>query len=76
LASFRAHATKLLGKFGRWRYTAQELHPIPDGFVVKWRVELDDRVCFGVDLVERNDQGKITRNEVYFDRATLFDMSR
>lgn len=75
LAAFRKHATKLLAGFGRWRYTVVELHPIPNGFAVKWRVELGDRVCFGVDLVERNPQGNITRNEVYFDRAALFDMT-
>jgi hypothetical protein len=62
--------TKLLRRNPDWIWTLVELHPIPQGFIFKWKAEIPVNeikiIEFGMDLVEIKD-GKITRNEVYFD---------
>lgn len=73
-AELLPYFTKLLGANPAWVWRAVEVHPTPKGFTLKWHavipagggsVEED-----GLDIVEIAG-GKITRNEVYFDRAAL-----
>ena len=66
---------KLLGQNPDWVWEQIEPIPMEDGFLNKWRatIPVGDRtvICVGVCFVQFNDEGKIRRNEVYFDRAEL-----
>jgi len=57
------------------RITQIEPIPMEDGFLNKWlaQIPVGEKVieCIGVCLVQFDDQGKIKRNEVYFDRSEL-----
>ena len=63
---------KLLAANPEWRWRAVEVFPTDRGFTLKWeaQVPVRDRTLAirGLDIVEIKD-GKITRNEVYFDRS-------
>jgi hypothetical protein len=65
---------RLLGSNPEWQWEAVELFPTDKGFTGKWKATIpvgDTTVVeYGVDIVEVAD-GKITRNEVYFDRVAL-----
>jgi hypothetical protein len=67
----RSHLHKLLEKYPSWRWEALEVFSTPRGFNLKWRVTLDQRCAHGLDIVEMGD-GRITRNEVYFDPRAVF----
>ena len=65
---------KLLGKNPEWVWKAVEILPTPKGFCLKWsatipagRQTIEET---GLDIVELQN-GKISRNEVYFDRVQL-----
>ncbi len=66
---------KLLAQNPHWVWTQLEAIPMEDGFLNKWlaKIPVGDKVieCVGVCLVQFNPQGKIRRNEVYFDRTEL-----
>lgn len=66
---------RLLAANPEWVWTQIEPFPMEDGFLNKWhaRIPVGPKVveCVGVCLVQFNDQGKIRRNEVYFDRHEL-----
>jgi steroid delta-isomerase-like uncharacterized protein len=65
---------KLLSKNPEWVWKALEVIPTEKGFTLKWEatIPLKDKVVKqrGVDIVEFKD-GKISRNEVYFDPSLL-----
>lgn len=65
---------RLLAANPAWVWEAVELFPHDTGFCLKWRATIPARgttvVEHGLDIVEVQD-GKITRNEVYFDRTAL-----
>lgn len=70
--AFLAYLRQLLARFPDWVWQAESIIPMEGGFVLRWRATipvggtvLDET---GLDLVLVN-QGRITRNEVYFDRA-------
>jgi hypothetical protein len=64
--------SKLLKYNPLWRWTAEEIMPTEKGFTLKWKavIPVKDKTVtlFGLDIVEMRD-GKISRNEVYFDRT-------
>ena len=70
----RGYFQKLLAKNPDWRWEADEIVPTERGFVLKWlaHVPAGSRTLAiqGLDIVEV-ENGLITRNEVYFDRAPL-----
>jgi hypothetical protein len=70
-----AYFRKLLAYNPDWVGTQIEGIPMEGGFVNKWlaRIPVGDNVLevVGVCLVQLGAEGRITRNEVYFDRAQL-----
>jgi len=66
---------KLLGQNPNWVWTQIEPIPMEGGFLNKWlaRIPVGDKVidCVGVCFVQFDEQGKIRRNEVYFDTREL-----
>ena len=70
----RPYIERLLARNPGWEWMREELFLTDTGFTLKWRaripVEGRDVVENGLDIVEVS-QGKITRNEVYFDRTQL-----
>ncbi|RJO66732.1 MAG: nuclear transport factor 2 family protein [Myxococcales bacterium] len=75
-----AYFRKLLARFPDWVWTQVEAFPMQDGFLNKWRatIPVGDAALeiVGVCLVQLNDEGRIYRNEVYFDRSSLLDLLR
>ena len=65
---------KLLSKNPDWVWKALEIMPTEKGFTLKWQAAVPqaEKVIqlTGLDLVEMKN-GKITRNEVYFDPTPL-----
>lgn len=65
----------LLAQNPNWKWTQIEAIPMQGGFLNKWlaKIPVGDNIveCVGVCLVQINEQGKIQRNEVYFDRSEL-----
>ncbi|MFW9817385.1 MAG: nuclear transport factor 2 family protein, partial [Candidatus Thorarchaeota archaeon] len=65
---------RLLDVYHDWVWTPIEVFPIERGTVLKWEcsIPVDQEVIeeVGLDIVEIQN-GKIKRNEVYFDRAKL-----
>ncbi|MHA2025124.1 MAG: nuclear transport factor 2 family protein [Candidatus Thorarchaeota archaeon] len=65
---------RLLAVYPDWTWTPVEIFPIERGVVLKWEcsIPVDQEIIdeVGLDIVEIED-GKITRNEVYFDRTRL-----
>jgi hypothetical protein len=66
---------KLLAQNPDWVWSQIEAIPMDDGFLNKWLASIpvgEQTVeCIGVCLVQFDEQGKIKRNEVYFDRTEL-----
>ena len=66
---------KLLSRNPDWVWTQIEPIPMEDGFLNKWlaKIPAGGKVmeCIGVCFVQFDSQGKIRRNEVYFDRSEL-----
>lgn len=66
---------KLLSQNPDWIWTQIEPIPMQDGFLNKWlaKIPVGQKVieCIGVCFVQFDSQGKIRRNEVYFDRSAL-----
>ncbi len=69
-----AYFRKLLASNPDWEWEAVEIFPTERGFVGKWKaripVGLKTVVEQGLDIVEIRN-GKIVRNEVYFNVANL-----
>lgn len=72
----REYFTKLLAANPNWVWEVVEVFPTLRGFTGKWRAVIPvgrkKIVLYGMDIVEVDD-GKITRNEVYFDRSRWLD---
>ena len=70
-----AYFKTLLAANPHWVWTQIEAIPMEGGFLNKWRADIPvgDTVIksIGVCFVQFDDQGKIKRNEVYFDRTEL-----
>lgn len=70
-----AYFRKLLGQNPDWVWTQIEPIPMEGGFLNKWLAVIpvgDKKIeCIGICFVQFNEQGKINRNEVYFDRTEL-----
>ena len=70
---------KLLAANPNWRWEPLEVFPADFGFAAKWRatIPVGKEVIteYGMDIVEI-ERGKITRNEVYFDRSNLLEALR
>ena len=66
---------KLLARNPHWVWTQLEAIPMADGFLNKWlaKIPVGARTLdiVGVCLVQLDAEGKIRRNEVYFDRTEL-----
>jgi len=66
---------KLLSRNPDWVWTQIEPIPMEGGFLNKWsaRIPVGDKTieCIGVCFLQFDGQGKIRRNEVYFDRSEL-----
>lgn len=75
-AELRRYFGKLLALNPDWRWEADEIIPTAAGFTLKWRatIPVGDQaiVEHGLDIVEVDARGLITRNEVYFDRTAWF----
>lgn len=71
-AELRPYFQKLLAANPAWRWEVVEVLPTATGCALKWQAHIpvaDQTVIEqGLDIMEIAD-GKITRNEVYFDRA-------
>jgi hypothetical protein len=65
---------RLLAANPNWRWEMVELMPTEKGFTLKWQavIPAGEQVVQeeGLDIVEIKD-GKISRNEVFFDRTQL-----
>jgi hypothetical protein len=74
-ANLLAYFRKLLSYNPDWVWTQLEGIPMQDGFLNKWlaRIPVGGKVLdvIGACFVQLNDEGKIYRNEVYFDRSSL-----
>ena len=72
----REYFVKLLAANPNWVWEPVEVFPTLRGFTLKWRAVIPAGkkkiVEFGMDIVELED-GKIRRNEVYFDRSRLLE---
>lgn len=70
-----AYFKKLLGINPNWTWSQIEGIPMEGGYLNKWRalipVGSKTLEVVGVCFVQLDNQGKIRRNEVYFDRAQL-----
>ena len=66
--------TKLLARNPNWVWESQEILETSSGFCLKWKatIPVGSHIVHetGLDIVDI-ENGKITRNEVYFDRAKL-----
>ncbi|NWF96499.1 MAG: nuclear transport factor 2 family protein [Candidatus Thorarchaeota archaeon] len=74
----RSYFVRLLDVYRDWTWVPLEVFPIEKGMIVKWRCqihipEIETIEETGVDIVEIRD-GKISRNEVYFDRSRLVEV--
>lgn len=74
IESLSRYLKRLLTANPEWRWKAVELIPTEKGFTLKWEafIPIGEEIIHehGLDIVEVRD-GKITRNEVFFDRAHL-----
>jgi len=70
-----AYFRKLLGQNPDWVWTQIEAIPMEGGFLNKWLAKIPVGTktieCIGVCFLQFDEQGKIKRNEVYFDRTEL-----
>lgn len=74
-AELLAYFKKLLSQNPDWIWKQIEPIPMEGGFLNKWlaKIPVGSKVieCVGVCFVQFDGQGKIKRNEVYFDRSEL-----
>lgn len=74
-AAIRTYFAKLLSRNPAWVWTQREAIPMKDGFVNLWHASIPGKGAThevdGVCLVTLRE-GRISRNEVYFDRSPLF----
>ncbi len=70
---------KLLASNPDWIWEEEELYPTVKGFIIKWKAKIpvgeEEVLEYGMDIVEMK-KGKITRNEVFFDRTKFLSALR
>lgn len=71
-AELRAFFTKMLGGNPDWKFEIVEVYPTPKGLILNWkaRIPLKTKVLEnfkGVDILEFDEKGLISRHEDYFD---------
>jgi hypothetical protein len=70
---------KLLAANPNWKWELVEVFPTDIGFVAKWKATIpvgaELITEYGMDIVEI-ERGRITRNEVYFDRSNVLEALR
>ena len=70
---------KLLAANPNWKWAPVDVFPTDLGFVAKWKATIpigsEFITEYGMDIVEI-ERGRITRNEVYFDRSNLLEALR
>ncbi len=70
-----AYFTKVTGNNPTWTWSLVEAIPIEDGFLGKLAacIPVGDKnmECVGLCFLQFNADGKIKRNEIYFDRTEL-----
>jgi len=70
-----AYFRKLLAQNPDWVWSQIEAIPMEGGFLNKWlaKIPVGEKTleCIGVCFLQFDEQGKIKRNEVYFDRTEL-----
>ena len=70
---------KLLAANPNWKWEPVEVFPTDIGFVAKWKATIpigaELITEYGMDIVEI-ERGRITRNEVYFDRSNILEALR
>jgi hypothetical protein len=75
--ALRPYLTKLLARNPDWTWRRKSLHPVEGGFVVRHEATIPlgggTLVERCMDLVLLDAQGRIARNEVYFDRSRWMD---
>ncbi len=73
IAALRPYFTALLAANPDWQWDVVEVMPTAAGFTLKWRARIPVGATTieeeGLDIVEVDAAGRITRNEVYFDRV-------
>lgn len=66
---------KLLAQNPDWTWEQLEAIPMEGGFLNKWRAQIpvgdETIVCVGVCFAQLDEDGRIRRNEVFFDRSEL-----
>ena len=67
---------KLLAANPNWKWETVDVFPTDTGFVAKWKATIpigaELITEYGMDIVEI-ERGRITRNEVYFDRSNILE---
>ena len=70
-----AYFQEQLARNPDWIWTQIEGIPMEGGFLLKWlaQIPVGEKVieCIGVCFVQFDSQGKIKRNEIYFDPSEL-----
>jgi hypothetical protein len=78
-AALLAYLRALLARNPAWSWEVDEIFPLDGGFALRWRATIPVGATVvhetGLDLV-LVEGGRITRNEVYFDRAALLEALR
>jgi hypothetical protein len=69
---------KLLAANPQWIWEVEELYTIKKGFILKWKATIpinnEELIEYGMDIVEIDNDQKIIRNEVYFDRTKFLEL--
>ncbi len=69
---------KLLAANPNWKWEIEEFYETGKGFILKWKATIPIHnnilIQYGMDIVEINDNQKITKNEVYFDRTKFLEL--
>ncbi len=74
-AELRRYFERLLAANPDWSWSAREVIPTAGGFTLRWAAAIpvggETVNEEGLDIVEVDADGLITRNEVFFDRTAL-----
>ncbi len=75
-AQLRAFFTQMLGNNPNWKFEIVEVYPTEKGFILNWVAEIPWKDTLikdykGVDILEFNEDGLITKHEDYFDLSVF-----
>lgn len=75
MTALTEYFTKVLGNNPTWVWNQVEPFPIEGGFMnrLEAKIPVGDKIieCTALCFMQFNDEGKIRRNEIYFDRTEL-----